>query len=926
MKNIISLWRANNMGLLPEQLARIKIDKQLNEAGWDIVSRDEYIPNHAEAVKEALMSGSTESDYLLFIDNKAVAVVEAKREENPLGDDVVLQAENYANNPRSWYGLWFDDLIPLVYLANGSKILFKNLLDPESDYVELDKMHSPKKMLKLINQTSTYGALPRIEKKGLRDCQYKAEVSFENSLINGKKKSLAVLATGSGKTYLACLASYRLLNYTPTDRVLFLVDRNNLAKQTENEFSTFDRTENGMTLSSLYSINRLKKNEDINGDVVISTIQKLFTVLTGNNLIDSDDDESDDFFKDDTVQEPSVELGDNLTLAPDHFKFIVIDECHRSIYGKWRAVLDYFKDATILGLTATPTPEAYAYFDNNIVEKYTYEDSVMAGVNVPFRIYDIETKRTVQGGEIEGGTTIVEVTKKTGHEGTVTPSETIVYTNKALDKSVVDKNQIKQVLSEYRDSIYTDLYPDREENWNYIPKTLIFAKSDKHADEIIEAINEVFKEKFDGNSVPNGFAQKITYSAGDSNQLIKEFRINKAFRIAVTVTLVATGTDVRPLEVVMFMADVKSDVLYTQMKGRGCRTINPDKLKEVTPNASYKDCFYVVDAVGVTSSEKIIPRTKPNGTRKLNLKDLLEHLSHGEVSDDNLALLKDYCSTITNRYIDNPLFGRHLDEFIDKFGFSPIYIAEKIKDALDSGALPPFVSPSDANTERISLISELIYNSQAKDKLMELKKGYFVFAPDKPDELIYRGFSIETAKSFIENFEKYLDDHKDSIEALRIIYNSEGKPITYSMLCELRDSLLSADRQFTPYFIWKNYKRLDTEGKVKELEQTRNINALTHLIQLARYAYKKNDELFSLFGIYSQRFSLYVGSTNHSLNETQIEIMRKIADYIVEEGSINAMELNSIDTDLWRSGITSFGPQVFASEMQMLSKYIIGAA
>ena len=577
------------MGLLPEQLARIKIDKQLNEAGWDIVSRDEYIPNHAEAVKEALMSGSTESDYLLFIDNKAVAVVEAKREENPLGDDVVLQAENYANNPRSWYGLWFDDLIPLVYLANGSKILFKNLLDPESDYVELDKMHSPKKMLKLINQTSTYGALPRIEKKGLRDCQYKAEVSFENSLINGKKKSLAVLATGSGKTYLACLASYRLLNYTPTDRVLFLVDRNNLAKQTENEFSTFDRTENGMTLSSLYSINRLKKNEDINGDVVISTIQKLFTVLTGNNLIESDDDESDDFFKDDTAQEPSVELGDNLTLAPDHFKFIVIDECHRSIYGKWRAVLDYFKDAIILGLTATPTPEAYAYFDNNIVEKYTYEDSVMDGVNVPFRIYDIETKRTVQGGKIEGGTTVVEVTKKTGHEGTVTPSVTIVYTNKALDKSVVDKNQIKQVLSEYRDSIYTDLYPDREENWNYIPKTLIFAKSDKHADEIIEAINEVFKEKFDDNNVPNGYAQKITYSAGDSNQLIKEFRINKAFRIAVTVTLVATGTDVRPLEVVMFMADVKSDVLYTQMKGRGCRTINPDKLKEVTPNANYKD-------------------------------------------------------------------------------------------------------------------------------------------------------------------------------------------------------------------------------------------------------------------------------------------------------------------------------------------------
>lgn len=914
------------MELLPEQLARIKIDKQLNEAGWEIVSREEYIPNHAQAVKEALMSGTTESDYLLFIDNKAVAVIEAKRDENNLSDDVAIQAEDYAKNPKNWYGLWFDDIIPLVYLANGKKILFKNLLEPDTDYVELDKMHTPKRMLKIIKKNSTYGALPRIEKKGLRDCQYDAEVSFENSLINGKKKSLAVLATGSGKTYLACLASYRLLNYTPTDRILFLVDRNNLAKQAENEFSTFDRTENGMTLSSLYSINRLKKNDDINGNVVISTIQKLFTVLTGNNLLENDDDESDDFFKYDLVQEPSIELCDNLTLAPDHFKFIVIDECHRSIYGKWRSVLDYFKDAIILGLTATPTPEAYAYFDNNIIEKYTYEDSVIDGVNVPFRIYDIETKKTVQGGEIQGGTTIIEVTKKTGKEGTVTPTETIIYTSKALDKSVVDKNQIKQVLLEYRDSIYTDLYPDREENWNYIPKTLIFAKSDKHADEIIEAINEVFKEKFDGISIPNGYVQKITYSAGDSNQLIKEFRINKVFRIAVTVTLVATGTDVRPLEVVMFMADVKSDVLYTQMKGRGCRTINHDKLKEVTPNAEYKDCFYVIDAVGVTSSEKIIPRTKPNGFKKLNLRDLLEHLSHGEVSDDNLALLKDYCSTITNRYIDNPLFGRHLDEFIDNFGYSPILISEKIKDALDSDILPTYVSPSEPNAERLSLIEDLIYNAKAKDKLMELKKGYFVFAPDNPDELIYKGFSIETAKTFIDNFEKYLEDHKDSIEALRIIYNSENKLITYSMLCELRDSLIQADRQFTPYFIWKNYKRLDTEGKVKELEQTRNLNALTHLIQLARYAYKRNDELFSLFGIYSQRFNLYVGSTNHTLNETQIEIMRRIADYIVEEGAISAIELNSIDTDLWRNGVTSFGPIVFASEMQMLSKYIIGAA
>jgi len=138
--------------MLPEEKARVKIDKQLRSAGWDIISRDEYVPGMASAVKEALMIGNTESDYLLFVDDKAIAVVEAKREENPLAEDVQSQGEGYATHPQSWYGLWYDGLIPLVYLANGSKIYFRNLLSPDEDYVELAEMHSPKKMLQLIHE------------------------------------------------------------------------------------------------------------------------------------------------------------------------------------------------------------------------------------------------------------------------------------------------------------------------------------------------------------------------------------------------------------------------------------------------------------------------------------------------------------------------------------------------------------------------------------------------------------------------------------------------------------------------------------------------------------------------------------------------------------------------------------------------------
>lgn len=385
--------------MLPEEKAREKIDKQLNSAGWDVVARDEYIPGSTSAIREALMQGNTESDYLLFVDNKAIAVLEAKREENPLAEDVQAQAEGYCANPQSWYGTWFPGSIPLVYLANGRKIYFKNLLKPETDYTELLEMHTPKKMLQLIGQASVYGALPRLEKRGLRDCQYRAETAFEKSIKDGEKKSLAILATGSGKTYLACLASYRLLNYTSVKRVLFLVDRNNLARQTESEFSTFDRTEGRQEMSSLYEIRRLKTKEDIKADIVISTIQKLFAVLTGQVIAEDSEDSEDERITEEEEKEDTavVQLGSDLKLPPDYFQLIIVDECHRSIYGKWKAVLDYFKDAHILGLTATPTPEAFAYFNRKIVENYTYEASVVDGVNVPSRVYRIQTEITEHG-------------------------------------------------------------------------------------------------------------------------------------------------------------------------------------------------------------------------------------------------------------------------------------------------------------------------------------------------------------------------------------------------------------------------------------------------------------------------------------------------------------------------------------------------
>lgn len=709
----------------PEERARVKIDKQLNNAGWEIVSRNEYVPNSTLVVKEAIMRGNIESDYLLFIEDKAIAVVEAKKEDNPLGENVKKQAEDYAVNPQPWYGLWFDNLIPLVYMANGNKIYYKNMLVPDSEYEELTEMHSPKKMLQLIGKKSEFGALPLLEKQGLRECQYKAEINLEKSLKSGNKKNLAILATGSGKTYLACLASYRMLNYTATKRVLFLVDRNNLARQTESEFNLFDRTEKQQSLSELYKINRLRKESDIKGDIVISTIQKLFAVLTGQALSDDNEDTEDENAKraEEKELEEVVQLGSDLKLPSDYFQLIVVDECHRSIYGKWKAVLDYFSGAKVLGLTATPTPEAYSYFNNNVIEKYTYDDSVVDGVNVPSRVYRITTEVTEHGGTIEAGTEIIEAPKGKSETTTYAVTNTIEYAPTQLDRSVINRNQMKTVLTAYKNAIYTELYPEREVKWEYIPKTLIFAKDDNHATEIVNVAKKVFGSEFENGEVPENYVKKITYSSGDSNALIRDFRIEKDFRIAVTVTLVATGTDVRPLEVVLFMKDVQSDVLYTQMKGRGCRVIKEDKLKEVTPNAHTKECYYIVDAVGVTEHEKCIPKPgkTPDGTRKiLSLENLLEHLAHNEVSDENMMLLRDYCATINRRYEDDALFGHHLDYFITSYGFAPRTIANNINKAFSEGIMVEYISPSHDNSMRMGIIYCLISNIQARKKLLEM--------------------------------------------------------------------------------------------------------------------------------------------------------------------------------------------------------------
>lgn len=914
--------------LLPEQKARVKIDQMLKDSGWTVVPRDDFTPDavNAQAVEENLMKGNLEADYILYLDGKAIAVLEAKREENKLGLEVAEQAQNYGNILPDWVQAWKTPL-PFIFLCNGDLLLFKDMREAKPSYKVLKKMFTPKEIVNLAgddinSQFAKLPALPPVGPKGLRECQFEAITNLEISFKQGLKKALIVLATGAGKTFTACTAAYRLLNYMGAKRVLFLVDRNNLGKQAEGEFGTYKLTETGNAFSDEYIVHRLRNVEKIgNASVVISTIQRLFAALTGQEVDEPDDDE--EMEHDEDTPGKQVQLTGNVLLPSDFFDVIIIDECHRSIYGDWQQVLTYFNNAKIIGLTATPTPEAMAFFNKNRVVNYTLEKSIADGVNVPPRVYRIKTEISEAGGTLNEGEKVTKVSNLTGKGQNQKQKYDKDYTKTELDRSVVVPSQIETVVRAYKDAIYESLYPEREKNWYMIPKTLFFAKKESHAQDILKAIEKVFKDEFPDKKLPEHFAQLITCKSGNSNQLISDFRNNKDFRIAITVTLVATGTDVRPLEVLVFMRDINSEVLYTQMKGRGCRTIDDDKLRNVTTNANSKDFYYLIDAVGVTEHEKSMPTPNGGEGRKkvLSLKDLLEHLAHGEVSNENLNLLAGYLSNVNKKAEPEDLI--ELNELIKTTAIKQICLDIYAAIDPDNKAFPEYKDINDPNTERKALISALINNVKARKKLLEVNAGFIKIAVEETDKLISAGFSKEQSKQYIDSFEKYLEENKDEVEALRILYNQEKVAITYSMLKDLEKKLLAYNNQFKSEFLWTCYQTLDGEtGNVKPLNKETELGVLTNLIQLVRYGYKIEKELVSLKRRFGSYFNLYCGQAWRKFTPEQVEIVQQIAEYIVQNGCVTNIELNNAKHDLFVKAGLIFGYEKINSEIETLSKYL----
>ena len=707
----------------------------------------------------------------------------------------------------------------------------------------------------------------------LRDYQQKASdaaVSFFNNKAK-KTNAIMVLPTGSGKSLIIADIAARLDGHT-----LVFQPSKEILEQNFKKLCSY-----GILDCSIYSASFGRK------EISRITFATIGSVINHPDLF-------------------------------SHFQSIIIDECHRSIYGNWRKVLEYFDTARLIGLTATPIPETMAFFNNNRVVNYTLEQSVIDGVNVDSRIYRIRTKVTEEGGAIMQGQKTKVETRYTGEVKTVSTKETKTYTKEELNRSIINPAQIKLILSTYRDAVYTEMFndPQREPNMDYLPKTLIFALNENHATNIVQIAKEVFGRTDDR------FVQKITYSAGDSNELIRQFRNDKDFRIAVTCTLVATGTDVKPLEVVMFMRDVASAPLYTQMKGRGVRTIGDEQLRNVTPNAISKDCFFLVDAVGVTEHEHIIPgQYEGPETETITLKELLERIAHGNLPDNYLKRL---AATLSRLY--NKADNAQRQEFVRIAHDDMQEIAQRIYDALDpehQPQLPPYVDINEPNNERKGLVSPIANHANVRKYILILAAGFVNTLMPGEDTLISKGFSIEEAQSTTDAFEQYCCDHSDDIEALRILYNNEGEPITYSMLKDLENKLKMENNRFAQKLLWNSYAIVYGD-KVRRTTKKEESEALTNIIQLVRFAYHQTEKLESVYPTARSMFNLWYGRKQMDITAKQKDLIGKIVEYIAANGACNVREIRKNDVTHAAQLIAAFGNMKKADEaLDSVYKFIV---
>ena len=812
----------------PEQIARDNIDRQLIACGWIIQKYKDK--NVFAGIGVAITEYPTETgpaDYALFVDGKPVGIIEAKREEE--GHKLTVhedQAEDYATAKLKYLN---NEKLPFVYLSTGEVTSLTDFRDPKPRGRNVFTFHRPETLRNWLKKTKSVRTalqdLNNLPEEGLRDCQINAITNLEKSFRENKPRALIQMATGSGKTFTAITSVYRLLklkdenNNNVVRRILFLVDTKNLGEQAEQEFMSYLPNDDNRKFTELYGVHRMKsKHIPDDNHVYISTIQRLYAVLKGQDLDESAEEENPNE-KWQPKEVPPVEYNEKLPI--EFFDFIIIDECHRSIYNLWMQVLDYF-DAFQVGLTATPDARTFAYFKQNIVSEYSHEMAVADGVNVGYDVYLIDTKITQKGATLWKGEYVEHRERLSRKKRLELQDEDESYSAQQLDKDIVNPNQIRLVIKTFKEHLPV-MFPDRyDKDGNFeVPKTLIFAKTDSHADDIIQIVREEFNEE-------NRFCKKVTYKATeDPKSVLAQFRNDYHPRIAVTVDMIATGTDVKPLECLLFMRDVKSRNYFEQMKGRGTRVINFDDLKKVSPSAKItKDHFVIVDAIGVTKSLKTDSRPlekKPG----VPLKDLLGAVAVG-ARDEELY------TSLANRLtrLEKQITEKEKKQFIEKSGGVPLSsvvkdllnaynpdtveaIEQKVKDEKRGEAPVVIEAAINEQLEQLRNNAAKVFTGELNEFIENVRKAHEQKIDNlNPDELVNVGWDTENkdkANETVNAFKEWIENHKDEITALQIFYGQpyRRRELTFMMIKDLVDKIIQEKPTLAPMSVWRAYEQLE---------------------------------------------------------------------------------------------------------------------
>jgi type I restriction enzyme R subunit len=694
---------------------------------------------------------------------------------------------------------------------------------------------------------------------------------------------------------------YRILKHAKGKRILFLVDTKNLGEQAEQEMLNFTPSDDTRKFTELHVVQRLKsKFVPKDAEVCISTIQRMYSILKDEELDETLEEQNP--AEQLTKPKEPVPVVYNPKVPIEHFDFIFIDECHRSIYNLWQQVLDYFA-AFLIGLTATPDNRTYGFFKQNIVSDYSHEKAVADGVNVGNEVFTIQTRITKEGETLQAKQQVEHRERVTRKKRWEQQDEDEKYSAKQLDKDIVNPSQIRTVIKTFKESLPI-IFPDRE----HVPKTLIFAKTDSHADDIIQTVREEFDE---GNS----FCKKITYrvkkdktdkegnvieQGEDPKSVLSSFRNLYEPRIAVTVDMIATGTDIKPLECLVFMRDVKSRNYFEQMKGRGTRTFDHDELIKVTPDAkSAKTHYVIVDAIGVTKSLKTASQpliTKPS----VPLKDLAMGIMMGASDTDSvsslagrLARLNKQLDANDKKRIEKVSGGVSITQMVVDL-FSAIDGDKVEEQALILAKQPKGTDPGEDNRNKAQaeMVSKAanVFNGELIELIDTIRRDKDQkIDHDNIDEVQIADWekaTTEQASDICKDFVEYLEQNKDEITALEIFYDQphRRREITFDMVKEVLEKLKSDKPKLAPLNVWQAYELLEDPDNKKE-QGNKPINELTALVALIRRVVGIDDKLSTFDATVSKNFQTWImkhhSGSNQKFTKEQMAWLHMIRDHFV---------------------------------------------